>query len=250
MRKQTIHFILYAAILMIASLAHAQTPRQHRHHILDSIPSTNYPSIYYPRNPTAWEIITALDLNITIAPREVVRDEIRQIPQLAFAMRIGLPEHFGIGVRVAGNYIANQFAIIPSWSYSTGHFSFGFQNTSALWFGAADFTGFSTFAMGFSNAPGISAGMRVEDFLLSAQLEAITNFWHYTKFGSDVVHRQIAEFEGEALTLAVEQDAFGGRRINWGVRFDYTTPGYQLWLAFSDTRHRILTPSFFFGMIL
>jgi hypothetical protein len=243
------HVIALLIVVSCASSLRAQV-KQRPLHIIDSIPATVYPAIFYPRNPNPGEVVVALNLNLTIAPREIVRDEIRQIPQLGLAMRLGLPDHFGLGLRLGTNVIANQLAVIPSWSYSTGVFSFAVYNSSALWLGIADFTGFKTFAMGFSNAPGFTAGFGVDDFLASFGFEAITNYWHYTKFGTDVVHRQIAEFEGEAYTFTIEQDAFGGRRINWGVRFEYTTPGYQLWLAFNDTRKRSLTPSFFFGMIL
>ena len=104
--------------------------------------------------------------------------------------------------------------------------------------------------MGFSNAPGVNLGMHFDDFLLSLRGELITNYWHYTKFGPDIVKRTVTEFKGQAITFTVEQDAFGGSRINWGIRFNYTVPDYQLWLAFSDTRQRILIPEFFFGMIL
>jgi hypothetical protein len=220
------------------------------HHIIDTLPQPEIPGIFCPRNPEPGETVFALNLNVTIAPRDVVRDEIRQIPELGLAMRLGLPHHFGLGARLNSNYVANQLSIIPSWSYSFGSLSFGAYTSASLWLGFAGFTGFNTFAMGFSNAPGITWGFQADDFLVSASVEAITNYWHYTQFGGNVVHRQIAEFEGEAFTFAVEQDAFGNQRINWGLRLEYTTPGYQLWLAFSDTRKRSLTPSFFFGIIL
>jgi hypothetical protein len=191
-----------------------------------------------------------LDLNVTIAPRQVVRDEVRQLPQLAGIIKIGLPVSFGVAAKLAGNYIANQFSLTPSWSFSSGHFSAAAQTTPSLWFGTADFTGFSTFAMGFSNALGLNLGMHFDDFLLSTRIELITNYWHYTKFGEDVVRRKVTEYEGNAVTFTIEQDAFGDKRINWGMKLNYIKPDYQLWLAFSDTRQRILIPEFFFGMIL
>ena len=241
--------VFFASLLCFVQSGLAQTVMPPKH-ILDQTATKIYPAINYPRNPTAGDLVFGLALDLTIAPRQVVRDEIRQIPQLVGSMRLGLPAGFGVGVRLAGNYIANEFSISPSWSYSFGPFSVAVQDVPSIWLGAADFSGFSAFGMGFTNEPGITAGVQVDDFLLSAGANTIASYWHYTKFGPDVVKRSTYEFEGEAFTLAVEQDAFGNRRINWGVRFNYTRPGYQLWLAFSDTRQRILQPEFFFGMIL
>jgi len=246
---------LFLTIFLICFLSCETSFSQHprhirRHHILDSLTAKVYPSYLYPRNPDAGIIIWGLDLNLTIAPRQVVRDEVRQLPQLVGTMKIGLPAGFGVAAKLAGNYIANQFSLIPSWSYSSGHFSAALMTSPSLWFGYADFTGFSAFGMGFSNAPGLNLGMHFDDFLLSARVEFITNYWHYTKFGTDVVKRTVTEYEGEAVTFVIEQDAFGGSRINWGMRLNYTRPDYQLWLAFSDIRQRILTPEFFFGFVL
>ena len=224
--------------------------REHHHHFLDSLAAVVYPSLTYPRNPESGEIVWGLDLTVTIAPRQVVRDEVRQLPQLNGTLRIGLPEKFGVGLKLSGNYIANQLSIFPSWSYSTSHFSAAILNSTSMWLGKADFTGFSALGMGFSNAPGISVGMHFDDFLLSIRTDFITNYWHYTKFGTDVVKRSATQFEGEVFTFAIEQDLFGGRRVNWGMRLNYTSPDYQLWLAFSDSRQRILIPEFFFGIIL
>ncbi|MFI5264057.1 MAG: hypothetical protein ACHQM6_06045 [Candidatus Kapaibacterium sp.] len=254
-RAPTIFFGVFFIITLLFSFAgknsYCQRPkRPHHHHILDSLAAIIYPSLTYPRNPGSGEIVWGLDLNVAIAPRQVVRDEVRQLPQLNALLRIGLPAGFGIGIKLAGNYIANQFSLAPSWSYSAGHFSAAIQNSSSLWLGTADFTGFNTLGMGFSNAPGINLGMHFDDFLLSTKVELITNYWHYTKFGPDVVKRTVTEFEGEAFTFSIEQDAFGGSRINWGMKLNYTRPDYQLWLAFSDSRQRILIPEFFFGMIL
>lgn len=246
--------MLFVIVLFLGQLcqsSYAQHKKHVRHHhLIDSITAKIYPSLFYPQNPESGIITYGLNLNITIAPRQVVRDEIRQIPQLAFAMRIGLPGNFGVGIRLAGNYIANQLSLYPSWSYSSGPFSIAFQNKFSVWLGTADFSGFSTFGMGFSNAPGVILGLRTDEFLLSVRTEFITNYWQYTKFGSDVAKRHLSEFEGEVFTFAIEQDAFGGSRINWGIRFNYTRPDYQLWLAFSDTRQRILAPELFFGIIL
>jgi hypothetical protein len=257
MRKKALSnfYGLFLILILLFSIfqerANCQERKHNRsRHILDSLVTKVYPSYLYPRNPESGEIVWGLDLNVTIAPREVVRDQIRQLPQLVGTLKIGLPENFGVAIKFAGNYIANQLSLIPSWSYSSGHFSAAIQTMPSLWFGTADFTGFNTFGMGFSNAPGVNLGMHFDDFLLSARVELITNYWQYTKFGSDVVKRTVTEFEGEAITLTIEQDAFGGSRINWGMRLNYTRPDYQLWLAFSDSRQRILTPEFFFGIIL
>jgi len=258
MEKRTpLIFFLCAIITFIASSSFSQDVNiepaksvQRRQHILDSLPAKNYPALSYPDNPASGAIVWGAFLNVTIAPREVVRDQVRQLPQLIGLMRIGLPANFGVAAKLAGNYIANEFSIIPSWYYSYRNFSAAIQTSPALWFGAADFTGFSTFGMGFANAPAVNLGFKFDDFLLSAKVEFITNYWQYIKFGTDVVKRSVTEFEGEAVTLSIEQDAFGGARINWGMRLNYTRPDYQLWLAFSDSRLRTLTPEFFFGMVL
>ena len=84
-----------------------------RAHLLDSLAAIEYPSLAYPRNPESGKIVWGLDLDVTIAPRQVVREEVRQVPQLACIIRIGLPAGFGVGVRLAGNYIANQLSLIP-----------------------------------------------------------------------------------------------------------------------------------------
>ena len=247
--------VLPSAMILFLLLSSEKSYCQHKKHVhhrhlIDSVAIKMYPSLFYPQNPPSGDIVWGLGLNVTIAPRQVVRDEIRQIPQLAGAMRIGLPANFGVGINLSGNYIANQLSLYPSWSYTSGAFSIAFQNSISLWLGTADFSGFSTFGMGFSNAPGLTLGLHADEFLLSIRAEFITNYWQYTKFGTDVVKRRFAQFEGESITFAIEQDAFGGSRVNWGIRFHYTRPDYQLWLAFSDTRQRILTPEFFIGIIL
>lgn len=244
----TIRRLLLMLVVLLCSRTVYSQPEQQ--HILDSTPVLHFKSIYYPENLHSGEVAVSVGATITIAPRQVVRDEIRQIPQLTATVRVGLPVGFGIGARFAGNYIANQLMIKPSYSYSFNHLSFAIHTSPSLWIGTADFTGFNTVGMGFSNAVGFSMGLHFDDFMLTLSGEAITNYWHYTSFAEGKVNRRVTEFVGNAVTCSVEQDAFNGARINWGIRFNYTRPDYQLWLAFAETRSRVLTPEFFFGIIL
>jgi hypothetical protein len=230
--------ILFTLTLWISIPCTAQTPESH------------YSTIIFPHNPDPYKADFAAGISLTILPRRIVEDQVRQLPMVDVRMRLGLPYQFALNARANLIYVTNQFTLGLSWTQSFDHFSFGLHNDASLWLGAMDFSGYDTYGLGIINSPGISIGTNIDDMYFTLRTDLLMQFYQKTIFGNDAVSRYKPEIAGVAFTFSVEQNLFFDHRILWGMRLQYARPQYEIWLAFYDVNIRLLTPQFFIAHIL
>jgi hypothetical protein len=209
-----------------------------------------YSNVLFPDTPTPWKSDYAIGASLTILPRRIVENQVRQLPMFDLRMRMGLPYHFGLNVQTSFIYVTNQISLGLSWTQSFEHFSFGLHDNTGFWLGAMDFSDYDTYGLGVINSPGISLGANIDDMFFTLRSDLLIQLYQKTIFGNDAVSRYKAEVAGVAFTFSVEQNLFFDHRILWGVRLQYARPQYEIWLAFYDVNIRLLTPQFFIAHIL
>ena len=191
------------------------------------------PYIYFPAPFESQSFHYSLGVSITILPRAIVEEEIRQIPMINASLRYGLPSGFSMTGHFSTVYITNVISLGLMWSVPAGKFLFAVSDEVAYWFGFADLNGFDTKAMGLVNKPGISAGIDIDAYKLTAKTEMLVLFSQHTYFGSASVGRIKPEIAGIVTSVNMEQDIFNETFMSFALRINYARPNYQLWLAFS-----------------
>lgn len=179
---------------------------------------------------------------MTLYPRAIVEEEIRQIPMLNSTMRLGLPLNFSFTAQFSTVYITNVLSAGAMWSYPLGNVSFAITDEFSYWFGFADFEGFDTKAMGLVNRPGISAGIDIEAYKITSKTEILILISQHTYFGSASVGRVQPEIAGIVTSIILEQDIWGSTFTSFALRLNYARPNYQVWLAFSAQNRWMLYP--------
>jgi hypothetical protein len=203
--------------------------------------------VLFPEPITQGKFYSSLGISITVIPRLIVEEGVVQLPMVDLRTRYGLTDNFFLAGRLNLVYITNQVTIGAGWSYSFGNISLSIADNFSYWFGFADFQGFNAAAMGLSNSPMISIGAKIDDLNISLSGEAIFTISQHTYFGAASVGRVNPEFVGYALTLAVEEELWKNNYVLFGVRFQYSLPLYQTWVAFSTSYRWAVFPEFFIG---
>jgi len=187
----------------------------------------------FPRAYEPGTLRYSLGLSLTLLPRAVVEEEIRQIPMVNAALRWALPLNFSLTAGVSTVYITNVASAGVMWSQTHGGISFAVSDEFSYWFGVADMSGFDTQAMGLFNRPAVSAGVDIDSYKLTVKTEVLALLTQHTYFGSASVSRIKPEIAGIATTLFLEQDLWQSTSIMLAFRGNYARPNYQVWLAFS-----------------
>jgi hypothetical protein len=191
-------------------------------------PFLSHPAAY---RPGEWH--GSAGLTLTILPRSIVEEEIRQIPMLNASVRYGLPNDLSLQGSFSTVYLTNVISAGILWSVAYGPVWFGFSDHLSYWFGVADMEGFDTGAMGLVNTPGIGAGLDIDGYKVSSRTELLLLISQHTYFGSASVGRIKPEVAGIISSLTLEQDLWNGTSFAFTLRANYARPNYQLWLAFS-----------------
>ena len=204
--------------------------------------------LFHPDGPGEYRVRTAAGALVDILPRQTVESELRTVPQLTGAVRVGLPAGFSADARASVIYVTNQLELGAAWSHRVGDLSFGVMDHFGVWYGILDMQGFDAAAWGYLNQPGVNLGVPMGDIRFSLAVEGIIMLAQHVRLG-DTTHisRQNITLAGASLTLVVEN--FVGKRgdVYYGVAAMYAQPDYQAWIAFSDSRSRLLYPGFLAG---
>ncbi|MBL7988742.1 MAG: hypothetical protein JNJ94_11830 [Chlorobi bacterium] len=196
------------------------------------------------------ELRTAVGGTITILPRIVVEEELRQVPMLNLELRYGLPLGFAGTGRFSSNVITNLASVGAEWRGRLGRFSASAGYSVAYWYGFAAFEGFAVDAQSWLTFPAVSAGFDFDDFHLSgrAELQFVTSRSSATE-GIETGSDRNA-LGGYAFTAAIEQPFWGATSAIIGLKVYYSRSMYQSWLAFSTFNEFLFYPEFQFGVIL
>ncbi|MFA6455198.1 MAG: hypothetical protein WCW40_00130 [Bacteroidota bacterium] len=191
------------------------------------------PFISFPKPYNNGVVHYSFGASLSIYPRAIVEEEIRQIPMLNATIRFGLPSHFSLVAQFSTIYITNVVSAGAMWSYPIGDVSFSISDEFSYWFGFADLDGFDTQAMGLLNRPGISAGIDIDAYKITAKTEMLILISQHTYFGTASVGRVKPEIAGIVTSLTLEQDLWNSTFMSFAFRANYARPNYQVWLAFS-----------------
>jgi hypothetical protein len=192
----------------------------------------------------------SLGISLTILPKALVDDVIRQVPVVDIQTRIGLPLNFSAGIRLNSVYIANQAAFGLQYSYSIGALSLALGDEIAYWYGFADMEGFDTEASGWINSPFISAGLDLHNLLLTLRFELIYITSRETTVGSILLESRKNDLTGYAIMLAVEQPLWNDNDVMIAAKLNFARSLYQSWLTFSTFDKMLLHPEFIVGFVL
>jgi|GEM_PF-6873609 len=200
---------------------------------------------FFPRPLEVWDRQWLLGVTLTIIPREVAEEELRQAPMLDGRLEFGLPLNFHLRGRLATNVLTTYGSIGLGWNIRIGRrLGLGLDMEAAYWYGFAKFEGFDITAQGALTVPTLSLGFALNEVLLSLQADAQIAVWRRTESnGIDVTQ------EGNALTayglgISVEQPLVGQRHIALGIGMRRARQTYQAWIAFSTFNEFLLYPEF------
>ena len=228
--------IILLSTVVIFSIAHGQDPEIDRY--------INYPGSY-----DAGTLHYSVGLSLTMLPRQIVEEEIRQIPMISGGIRYGLPSNFSLTAQLSTVYITSAMTAGIVWSVPFDNYSFSLSDELSYWFGVADLNGFDTKAMGLINRPAVSAGIDVDGFKITAKTEMIVLLSQHTYFGTASVGRFKPEIAGMATTFCLEQLIANTAFISMALRANYAIPNYQLWLAFSAQDRWLFYPELQFSIL-
>jgi len=207
------------------------------------------PYIAFPQSLTEGTTSYSLGVSLTLVPRAIAEEEIRQIPMLDLKVRYGLPLNFSFYSHLSTVYITNIATAGLWWSHSWSNVVLAFSDEFSFWFGVADMTGFDTKAIGLVNRPGVNCGIDIDSYKISLKSEALITLSQHTYFGSTSFGRFKPEFAGLAFSLTVEQPLWKETYASFGLRTNYAKPNYQVWLAFSVQDRWMVFPELQFAIL-
>lgn len=200
---------------------------------------------FFPRPLEMWDRQWILGTSLTIIPREVAEEQLRQAPMIDGRVELGLPLNFHLRARLATNVITNYGSLGAGWNVQFGHrLGLGADVELGYWYGFAFFEGFDITAMGVLATPSVSVGFALNEVLMSLQLDAQISAWRRTESnGIDVTQ------DGNALSsygagIFFEQPLVGNRHIAVGIKLNNARQAYQAWLAFATFNKFLLYPEF------
>jgi hypothetical protein len=204
--------------------------------------------LFHPDGPGRLRWRAGAGFHLDILPRKVVESEQRPFPLVTLAARVGLPKGFSVDARAAFIYVANYVELGGAWSYRVSRFSFGLQHHTGIWFGALGFAGYDAFAWSVLMEPGVSFGLDVLNSRFTLVGEALLDFAQHTTLGSTYkATGKGSQFAGIGTTLVAESFFGSFSELYYGVGLVWALPDYTAWIAFSDSRTRVVYPRLLAG---
>lgn len=208
--------------------------------------------LFHPEALHATQFRIGLGALVDILPSRVTESELRQIPQLTVHGRLGLGRGLSLSTRMRGNLIANELAVGLGYSFALGPVWLGISDYQGAWIGYLGVEdAFSATGWAFTNTPSVAAGLTWHDTYFSLTVDSYFTFPQHTTLGDStrVSRQRSVAFSGFAATLAVENILRHGGAIYYGAGILQTLPDYQVWVAFSDERARLVYPRMVAGYV-
>ena len=210
---------------------------------------TTDPFVVYPAPLARFEYRGAIGIDLTVLPRLVVEEEVRQNPMIDYRARFGLPWNFSLHGYLGTNVLTTIGALGAGWNLQAGPSSCGVGAELAYWYGFATFEGFDVTASSWLLRPSASVGVEFERVRLSARgaLQIVTA--RTTQSDGLDVSSQKNQLTGFSLGFVVEQPFFGSTHAAMGMTIHRSRAMYQAWLAFTAFNEYLLYPEVTFAII-
>lgn len=205
--------------------------------------------LHYPAGLEYGEFRGLFGVSITILPKILVEDQIRQSPLVTGQLRFGLPLNFSVEGALSTNIIANYVTLGPRWGLDFGRFAFGLSAKLGYWYGFAPIEGFDIVATSWMNIPGVEFGLRLDEVRTTLRAEAL--IVTALRITSDDIETRTSKNEvaGYALDFRIEQPFWGNSSTALGLRLNYSKTMYQAWLAFSTLDVYQIYPEFTIALL-
>ena len=182
-----------------------------------------------------------------ILPRRLVEAELRLLPKLTGAFRLGLPLGFSAGAELSAIVLSNEVRLVAAWAHCIGDVCFDIHDRVGLTYGMVTVQGFDAVEWGGVNMPGVSIGVPMGDVRFTIGWEALLVHSQHVKVGDATLSRSALSYQGFQIPFVVENMLGNGQVIYYGVTLLSARPDYQLWLAFSDSERKQVYPRFVAG---
>lgn len=205
--------------------------------------------VFFPQSIEPLVFHISIGATLTKLPKEIVEEEIDQLPMLDIHWKFGLPWNFSVIGRASTIYLTNQFSVGIQWSKSFGNLSVGYSNEWGLWYGLMKSNGFDVSSRGFVNHPSVFIGYRFNELLFTSKTEVIIQSqktWADKQMIGSVDNR----FAGLGFSFIIEQPLVKNHNVLFGFKFNYTKFYYQSWLSFATFDEYVLYPELMLGYIL
>jgi hypothetical protein len=205
--------------------------------------------IFFPKETREYENTFYVGLNMSIIPKMITEEEIRQIPCMEANYRLGLPFRTSLLAKISANYFTNQISLGLLHSLSISNLSLGIGDYHSFWFGYSKLDGFDNYAEGWLNTPFFIIGYDFEDVKLSLKNEI--NFVTSETFsaGNIQVGSKKNFVSGVAFTLSLEQPLWKDNIVLLSTKINYNKSNNKYWPAFFTTKNWFFFPEFSFGLI-
>jgi hypothetical protein len=204
--------------------------------------------LFHPDGPGQYRFRLGVGAAMDVLPLKVVQSETRQLPQVAAYLRFGLPYEFSVDLRVSAIVITNQVEIGAAWATHWGPVALTIFDHHGINYGFVGVQGFDASSWGWVNKPGFGLGFDKGSVHFTVTFELIYTLAQHTRLGDLTrVSNYSAGFEGTAVGVTVETVLRSQAILYYGLALLRTAPNYELWLAFSDQRARLLHPRFIAG---
>ncbi len=205
--------------------------------------------IFYPESYKPYDFHISIGATLTKLPKEIVEEEIDQLPMLDIHWRFGLPWNFSIIGRLSTIYLTNQFSVGLKLSKQFDKLSLGASAEWGLWYGIMKSNGFDVSSRGFVNHPSFFIGYKFDELLFTTKTEVIIQSqktWADKQMIGDIDNR----FAGIGVSFLIEQPLVKNHNVLFGMKFNYTKFYYQSWLSFATFDEYVLYPELMLGYIL
>ncbi len=191
---------------------------------------------------------TSFGLSLTMLPREIVEEEISQVPMLELNLKYGLPNNLSLKVNLSSIYLINTASLGLNWTMDLDDLTLSFGDEVTLMYGTAKLSDYNSTTYGVLNSPNVSVGVELEEFMITFTGKANLLLSQKSQVGDLVLEKSNVNLRGYTLSVCLEKPLWGNHTVALGVRLNYSQPTYHTWMSFTTKSDMMLTPTLFMAV--